>query len=177
MTTDAFLASLCLTGFVVLFYGPWQEACTDFARQVIFEQRDKLFDMARFGKLDFNSKEYRTIRSNLEGMIRFAHELTVPRLIYTSRIARFKTDDKNDLSHAIARVRDEAVRHEIIEIVGRVYVALIMMMIFKSIICVICLPFLVIAYLSSLAFGKVSSECRRYVMKTGELIQAEAACA
>jgi hypothetical protein len=177
MTTDAFLATLCLTGFVVIFYGPWQEACTDFARQIVFEQRDKLFDMARAGKMDFTSKEYRTIRANLENMIRFAHELTMPRLIYMSKTIRYRRDDRDDVNIAINNIRNEEVKGELVEIIVRVYVVLVTMMVFKSLICVVCLPFLFVAYLGSRAFSKVSEIAKKYVMKTGELIQAEAACA
>ena len=46
MYADALLSLLSLTLFLTAFYGPWQAVCTDWGRHVIFENRDKIFDMA-----------------------------------------------------------------------------------------------------------------------------------
>ena len=53
MIANSFFALAGLTGFLLLFYGPWQSVCTDVARQLMFEQRDKIFDMARGGMINF----------------------------------------------------------------------------------------------------------------------------
>jgi len=169
---------MLLTAFVVLFYGPWQEACTDFARQIVFEQRDKLFDMAREGRMKFDSNEYRTIRISMENMIRFAHELTLPRLIYMSFFIRNSSDrGHTSILVAVANVKDEHVRNDIVELLNKSYLTLIVMMAFKSLICVALLPIIAITGAVARAFGTISSACKTYVMKTGELIQLEAECA
>lgn len=93
MYADALVALLAIVLFAVFFYGPWQEACTDVARQVIFEKRDRLFDLARAGKLDFQSHYYRDTRKTMEGMIRFAHRLTWTRLLYLWIFRRLYQDE------------------------------------------------------------------------------------
>src|SRR5262245_42077518 len=78
---QALIGLASLTALVVVLYGPWQEVCTDIARQIIFEKRDAIFDLAHNGKLSFDSPEYGTIRSALQSSIRFAHELSLPRFL------------------------------------------------------------------------------------------------
>lgn len=82
MYTDAIVSLFLVAVLGYVFYGPWQNVCTDWARQVVFESRDGIFDLARSGKLDFNSDIYKAIRSSLEVLIRFSHELTLPYLIF-----------------------------------------------------------------------------------------------
>jgi hypothetical protein len=65
--------------FVALFYGPWQALCIDWARQKMFEARDRVFDAAAGGLISFDSAEYRTIRTSIERMIQFCHEISWPR--------------------------------------------------------------------------------------------------
>ena len=82
MTTDTFLTFLIILTFLAWFYGPWQEFCTDYARQIMFEQRDKLFDMAHSGDINFESDHYKRHRASLNAAIRFCHEMTMARVIY-----------------------------------------------------------------------------------------------
>jgi hypothetical protein len=78
---NAIAALIVLSLLLLFFYGPWQSAVTDFARQVVFEERDAVFDMAADAKLAFDSDEYRTIRDAFNSLIRFAHELKWTRLL------------------------------------------------------------------------------------------------
>ncbi|MGO9743126.1 MAG: hypothetical protein ACLPN5_16760 [Roseiarcus sp.] len=177
MTTDALLAFVSLIGILMIFYGPWQATCTDFARQIIFEQRDKLFDIAKDGRLDFFSDEYRSIRLGIESIIRFAHELTLPRLIYMSFFVRKYTfDDSNNIIAAIAEIKDDNTRDEVVTIIDRTFTAIIFMMIFKSLICVVLLPVILIAIVISKNVGAIAIERRNYIMETGKLILLEAEC-
>ena len=82
MTLDSILCFLLIGAFLALFYGPWQEVCTAFARQIMFEQRDKLFDLAHAGEISFESDYYRRSRASLNAAIRFCHEMTLARLVY-----------------------------------------------------------------------------------------------
>ena len=90
MIADSLCALVALSGFLVLFYGPWQSVCTDVARQLMFEQRDKIFDMARSGVIEFDSREYRRVRISIEQNIRYAHELTFAKLVAPNSMSWFR---------------------------------------------------------------------------------------
>jgi hypothetical protein len=130
MAATALISLIALVLFAWLFYGPWQAVCTDGARQLIFEKRDKLFDLAADGKLDFASEEYRTIRKLLEGMIRFAHTLTWPRLVMAIYLRRH---DDPAVDKMISRIEDSVTRKRVAELVFDSAVVLIAMMALKSI--------------------------------------------
>lgn len=113
MLAEALITLALLFLLFVLFYGPWQEVCTDYTRQIIFERRDRLFDMATSGKLDFNSEEYRTMRSTLEGCIRYAHDLTWPLLIIilaSNNPERAPTSGVLSPSQALAKISNPDTR-------------------------------------------------------------------
>jgi hypothetical protein len=73
---NAIVTLAAVIALVCLLYGPWQTLCTDLSRQVIFERRDRLFNLALDGRIDFNSEGYRAARQVLNGYLRFAHEMT-----------------------------------------------------------------------------------------------------
>lgn len=76
VASEAIISLAMLAALLCLFYGPWQAVCTDISRQIIFERRDRLFDMALAGRLEFDSEAYRATRRALNGMLRFAHRFT-----------------------------------------------------------------------------------------------------
>jgi hypothetical protein len=127
------LAGIC--ALTVLIYGPWQDVCTAFARQVIFEKRDAIFDLAASGKLSFADADYRTIRAMLEKSIRFAHEVTIPRLLFYYTVLRWQgktLGDKPELIKAVERIRDLQVRGEVQKLVMESLDAMVIMAIAKS---------------------------------------------
>ena len=115
------LISLSALGLLVLLvFGPIQKVITDIARQRMFEYRDQLFDLAADGKLEFESTEYRDLRRLLNRQIRFAHIVTLPRIVFVSRFGRElkkAVDQKENLSNAAKRVKNPDVRAEVEEIV------------------------------------------------------------
>ena len=119
MTSDA-LVSLALLSLLICFtYGPWQWLWTDIARQTMFEKRDQLFDMAVAGRLDFASDEYRTIRASLEQTIRFAHVMTLPRLIFSSlATGRIERSETSRMERALARISDQQTHREVRAIIN-----------------------------------------------------------
>lgn len=123
-----------LAALIVVLYGPWQEICTDFARQIVFEKRDAIFDLAHSGKLSFKSREYGTIRSSLQASIRFAHELTLPRF-FLMAVGIWKLGshpEDNELSRAIRQIKDPVTRNRVDTLVKEAYRALFLMMVAKS---------------------------------------------
>jgi hypothetical protein len=133
MTADALVSLAALVAFACLFYGPWQAACTDIARQMIFERRDEIFDLARAGKLDFSSAEYKSIRRSMEGLIRYAHELTwVSLFFYYRGIAKHNVKRQSSVARAVASIEDPFVREKVNGLLSECTVALIAMIAAKS---------------------------------------------
>lgn len=134
MFPEAVWGLICLISIGYLFYGPWQSVCTDFGRQVLFEKRDVVFDLALEGRLEFDSDQYRTIRTSLEQSIRFAHELTLPRFIIFRWCLRFRarSNAQSNLFEAVQGIEDERVRREIAKLVFEAQIALFFMMFAKS---------------------------------------------
>ena len=51
----------------------------DYLRQDLFELRDRLFDDAAAGRISFESHSYRATRTLLNGMLRYAHRMSLAR--------------------------------------------------------------------------------------------------
>jgi hypothetical protein len=161
---------------LVVLYGPWQAICTDFTRQILFEKRDAIFDLAQAGRLSFDSPEYGTIRSSLQSQIRFAHELTLPRffVLRAAILATGELPPKSDLARAVERIHDPGTRSEVHRLVTQAHPALFVMMCLKSPMMIILLPALLIV-LAALA---IAHRARRTVKglehRAAIVIQAEA---
>jgi hypothetical protein len=144
MLAEAIVSLVALIAFAVLFYGPWQETCSDFARQLIFEQRNRLFDLAMAERMDFKSEEYRRIRRRLNGMIRFAHRLTWPRLVVLSLEGDEEHAAELTIADLIKPIEDPSTAAEVNDILHRSLMALIAMMALKSIFVAVPATFLIL---------------------------------
>jgi hypothetical protein len=183
MNADLLLSFLALAALGVLFYGPWQGICTDVARQVVFEQRDKLFDMAMTGRIAFDSKEYIEIRSGLEAIIRFSHDLTFPRAIYLAYMfPKIRERDNADpIISAIQRLDDAQLQTDIRRLVVRAYVTAMAMMVMKSsigiiVVCLVAIPSIAVSALLKALANNIRAWLKTYVFEFGRVIQAEAEC-
>lgn len=173
--TSALLGLGIFTALVCLIYGPWQWVCTDYARQVLFEKRDEIFDLAAAGKLSFKSSEYRTIRRSLESSIRFAHDLTLPYFLLMLIARKDAIGEKSELLEAVERIQDDEVRKEVSKKVAEAKQTLVLMLGFKS--PLVMLVFLPITLLCMGAIYFIDA-CRAHASTAigsfGELIQVEA---
>lgn len=172
MYADALISIILLTILSFLLAGPWQDLCTDFARQVIFEKRDRIFDMARRKTLSFESAEYRTIRSSLELSIRFAHELTIWRFLLMAIALRQRGElnRKSELRQALDRIENSEVRAEINRNIREANIALIWMVIAKSPLFAV----LLLLYVIVRSMNGASQKLKREVIKVADVIQHEA---
>jgi len=59
----------------------WRTYRVDALRQRLFALRDELFDYATSGAISYDDPAYWNLRLLMNGMIRFAHRLTFPRLL------------------------------------------------------------------------------------------------
>lgn len=179
MPIDAVTASVLALLLGVLLYGPWQWACTDFARQIVFEKRDAIFDMAASGRLNFKSSEYRKIRSSLEASIRFAHEMTLPRVAWLWFLfVRKRMPVVSDLQSAISAIREDDVRDEVKRLVTEANVAMVVWMVAKSpVVLSVVLALLPVAILA-LLIVMFAQGCRLALRKAAafvaDLVQVEA---
>ena len=145
----------------------------------MFEQRDKIFDMARTGAIEFDSSEYRRVRISIEQNIRYAHELTFAKLIFVGwslHLFGKRGEELSDLFVVIERITEDAVRSKILRSIHLVQAYMIGMIIFKSLICWLLLPLLVLIIAIALATTRLYEICRKAVRYTGEIIQIEAEC-
>jgi hypothetical protein len=173
MHIDAFVTIVLIVLTCGLTAYAWREAMTAWARQTIFEKRDAIFDMAVDGRLSLTSAEYRAIRSSLEASIRFAHELTLTRMVVTRVAAQavgFRKQE-SEMVTAIRAIQDEETRNEIKQLVNEAHRALLSMIVLKS-------PILMIAALLILAVSFFLRGIRHYLKglarDVGELVQIEA---
>jgi hypothetical protein len=128
---DGLVALLFLTSIVCLFYGPWQDVCIDLSRQFIFEKRDQLFDMAADGRISFESETYRAARDLMNGMLRYAHELTWTQMVVHSYVYG-ATPRRTRLRDLLAAEKPE-IRKEIEGILRECSAVMAGMMAMKSI--------------------------------------------
>jgi hypothetical protein len=167
------IISLSLILLIGLFiYGPWQTMCTDFTRQIIFEKRDAIFDIADRGDLSFQSREYRTIRSLLEGLIRFAHELTLPSFLFFWIISMrtLSAEERPALQRAIDGIRDENIKQEVRKLVDEAMKAVVLMMIVKSPVTLIALvPMAVVGGCVDLVRSGIR-ECARSIFRRSKIV-------
>jgi hypothetical protein len=65
----------------VLVFMCWRTYRVDALRQQLFALRDELFDYATSGAISYDDPAYGKLRLLMNGMIRFAHRLSFPRLL------------------------------------------------------------------------------------------------
>ena len=174
---NALVSLVTLIAFACLFYGPWQAVCTDVARQLIFERRDVLFDLARTGKLDFASPEYKTIRRMMEGMIRFAHELTWVSLWFRHRvIVKHNLPHDLPLARAINSINDPVTKEKVEALLNECTAVLVGTMAAKSVFMAPIITVLMIYWLCTHGFNAFVRK-NVLVRQLSETIQSGAECA
>ncbi|MDO3434621.1 hypothetical protein QWJ46_18260 [Rhizobium sp. CBN3] len=173
MNFDAVLAIMVLMLLGMLFFGPWQELCTAYARQIAFECRDRIFDLAADGKLDFRSQEYRVIRSSMEKLIRFAHDMTLLNFIYITWHLRRKraTTSESHLTTALESIKDLETKAKIRACVERAHFAMFLMMVAKS---PLTFWFAFVFVFSRKLGSQLPSRSRSFANPWGEVLQVEA---
>lgn len=114
-----------LSCLVLLLYNKYR---VDLLRQELFEIRDALFDEAVAGRISFDSHAYQATRFLLNGMLRFAHELSLARFVVALSILRWRKlevggesfdialnaspeSDRKLCRHFVARANASVARH------------------------------------------------------------------
>ena len=108
----------------VLVFWCWKSYRIDSFRQKLFALRDELFDFADSGAIAFDDPAYYRLRKTLNGMIRFAHQITFPRLcialiaekISPDPLAKEAYQKWND---ALLNINDFTIQETMLEIHSR----------------------------------------------------------
>lgn len=147
---DTLFAIISLTLLFTLVYGPWQSACTDWARERLFACRDEIFDLAAKGEMDFDSASYRSLRRSIEGLIRFAHVLSWPRFLFTVAFSQpAKRPRSGSTDRALRQIKNLETRKKAQKQIVRAQQTVIFMMLMKSpvaiILCIVGTPLVLAA--------------------------------
>jgi hypothetical protein len=97
----------------------WASLRLDLFRQEMFALRDRMFDYAMDGNIDFSHPAYRLLRKSMNGFIRYAHNLTFYRLTVTMlqwRVLSHRPELKwaEEWNKALEEIPNEAVRRDLI---------------------------------------------------------------
>ena len=82
-TADVLSLIAVLLGWAFFFFGMMPVFRLDWYRQQLFAIRDELFDYAEAGHISFDDPAYMLLRSQMNAMIRYGHQMTVFRLLMT----------------------------------------------------------------------------------------------
>ena len=164
-------ATAALFAFVALIYGPWQWACADLARARMFRNRDVMFDLARSGELDFDSDSYKTIRSEINNFIRFAHILTWVRILVFAKLARTSGRQQPPIYQAIKSISDRETRAKVEALVRDIEFAAVRMVFMKS---PLLMVLSVITVVPVVAYFYAKQFLRETFEELGKIIQSEA---
>ena len=110
-------------------------------RNTIFEARDAIFDIATEGSVEWGSSEYREIRDSLNSLIRFAHRISWPALLWINLTLTSKSEEPS-IDRAIHRIQDRETRLRINKQVNKASKAVLLLLFCRSpILCLLLMPF------------------------------------
>lgn len=101
-----------------LYFWLYKDYVVDSFRQSIFELRDRLFDEAHEGLIDFNHPAYCVLRRTMNGSIRFAHGLSLVSVLTTSIFCKDEDESKSEFQREFNQAiqgLDEETRQKILE--------------------------------------------------------------
>lgn len=116
---------------VGVLYGPWQEFWIEWARQRMFDARDVLFDRAADGVFSFKDKNYKEFREEIEGYIRFAHKITLTRLL-VYRLTLKSHFHKNTRVSVLRNVEEGPQKQAMLDASKRVVSTMLAMMVMRN---------------------------------------------
>jgi hypothetical protein len=125
---------LWVGALAIVVYWPWQKVCVDYARDVVFEQRDNLFDIAARGDIEFGSEPYEKMRASMNAMIRLAHSFTIPRMFICMYIMKRSPNrtHRQELLDVSAEIENPEVRKAFEEALQTTESAMLFMMLLRS---------------------------------------------
>ena len=163
---------LAVVAFLLIFYGPVQWLCVSYARDVLFEQREAVFDMAARGILQFGSEPYEATRDEMNGMIRLAHRLTIWRL-GLHRAFGLPAHGMSDIELALAELPD-SVRDEVTARLRQARAAMALCMLVRSLpVVIVLIPALLLWRISRVGDKTIRAAEGLFAPRIHEAVQAE----
>ncbi len=119
-----FQSSICIALIVLVLFRSWAESRLDVFRQRVFVVRDELWDYAAAGNISFEDPAYRLLRQSMNGIIRYAHQLTFFRVCVTVFRIELAIDSpkstwSEDWQSALERTRNDDTRKQLEEFHAR----------------------------------------------------------
>lgn len=107
------IAALLLSAYVL--HRLREDFLLHYSRNTLFELRSRLFELARERGVPFNAKPYVILRSMLNGMIRFTHDLSVLRVAFSwlfadKRQERIGASFRKQFADEVAQLGPEVAR-------------------------------------------------------------------
>jgi len=84
------LALIAVFGVAVawrVFFIEYPRSAVDATRNELFEIRDRLFELANSGEVSFDNRGYKAARELVNGMIKYAHDVSAIHLFFANRLA------------------------------------------------------------------------------------------
>ncbi|WP_243350899.1 hypothetical protein [Stenotrophomonas acidaminiphila] len=112
--TASVFAALCVLALGHLVFNIYPHSAIAMARHNLFNLRDELFALAEEGKLDFKSPGYKAMRMMINGLIKYAHDVSLTQIFITQFITKIRGQQRPshaDWDRAIAKLSDEEKEH------------------------------------------------------------------
>lgn len=138
---------LSLLVLVVIVFALWPNQRVDLFRQQMFALRDELFDYAMNGHIAFDSPAYQLLRNLMNGIIRYAHNLS----FYRSTLLQWKY--QNDYTrkpwseaweHALQQIADKDTKRQMEEFHSRAKMLVVSQMVLNPGLVILFLPTIVL---------------------------------
>lgn len=114
------MLAVALGMWSIVIFKIWPELWLDRFRQSMFSVRDDLFDFAAKGNISFEDPAYVLLRRQMNGFIRFGHQLSVFRLLMTKCMSMAigesdHTEWHDSWNSALENVKDHEVRSRLMD--------------------------------------------------------------
>lgn len=114
-------SALTLIVLILLVFELWPSQRVDAFRQQMFEVRDELFDLAIRKEISFDDQAYVLLRQLMNGFIRYAHNLTPFRVLFSflrwNAVANRPVEDWSaSWGAALNHIPDEGIRKKVEEL-------------------------------------------------------------
>lgn len=111
-TLELMLFLSLLVGLGLLLFVLWPDYEIDRTRQRLFRIRDELFRAFQEGELRFDNEAYCLTRSMLNGLIRYAHEISFTHMMMISTVdSPSIVEFRNHFAECLKNSADEEKRH------------------------------------------------------------------
>jgi hypothetical protein len=176
IVADAVIGLLVSVALFIFWLGPRRWLATDYARNDMFAAREEFFDEAAAGRVSFTDTNYRRVREAINSNIRFAHAISIVRIVlhlkWLSRHQDRRPFDARAAANAIANPVARWAAHRALNKVENA--ALRMLFLGSPILGVLLLLWLLISNFRRHDLSTVKESLRGELKAYSEAIQAEA---